>query len=187
MQMILLLVFVVLWVTACMSVVVKKTKEMEKKIEEKSEKLRAEAESVLKLFSASVTNDLNLALKEIVGRAIEMSGVGSGIALENKKFIEMIQNEFENEIMKANEERDEAHANFTVLTTAIRSLDLNYRKKIQFQLDLIIGKDRKEPFRKPVENGAVKPADESAEADLPAEPTPDRKEKRKGKKPVNHV
>lgn len=83
------------------------------------------------------------------------------IATENSKFIETIQGEFEDELIEAQDKRDEAVRNLDLYISAVRSLDLNYRKKVQYQIDRIIGK------RKPEEA-----SQDGNKVDIPADETP---------------
>jgi len=64
---------------------------------------------------------------------------------KNGEFIEMIRNEFEKELEKAEEEKSKAVAELAIFVAAVKSLDDNYKRKIQFQLERIINKKKSQP------------------------------------------
>lgn len=70
------------------------------------------------------------------------------IEKENEKFIKMIQDEFAKELEKAEDEKNKATSELSIFVAAIKSLDLNYRRKIQFQIDRIVQTKKQEPTTK---------------------------------------
>jgi hypothetical protein len=70
------------------------------------------------------------------------------IATKNAEFIKSLEDEFVNEVMKAEQKKDDAVRELEIFVTAIKSLDDNYRKKIQFQVDRIISRPKKAPATK---------------------------------------
>lgn len=70
------------------------------------------------------------------------------IEKENEKFIKMIEDEFAKELEKAEDEKNKATSELSIFVAAIKSLDLNYRRKIQFQIDRIVQTKKQEPATK---------------------------------------
>lgn len=70
------------------------------------------------------------------------------IEKENEKFIKMIEDEFVKELEKAEDEKNKATSELSIFVAAIKSLDLNYRRKIQFQIDRIVQTKKQEPVTK---------------------------------------
>jgi hypothetical protein len=70
------------------------------------------------------------------------------IEKENEKFIKIIEDEFVKELEKAEDEKNKATSELSIFVAAIKSLDLNYRRKIQFQIDRIVQTKKQEPATK---------------------------------------
>ncbi len=70
------------------------------------------------------------------------------IEKENEKFIKQIEDEFAKELEKAEDEKNKATSELSIFVAAIKSLDLNYRRKIQFQIDRIVQTRKQEPATK---------------------------------------
>jgi len=69
---------------------------------------------------------------------------------ENKKLIEAITDEYAKQLEKAELEKANAEGALILYTTAIKGLEMNYRKRIQRQIDRIVETQKKEPAKKQI-------------------------------------
>ena len=90
----------------------------------------------------TMTVDMKLFLDRMTESAFEK------ITKENSDFIEKIQSEYAETLIRYEGEKEKATRELNVLISAIKSLEPNYKKKVQYQIDRIIEREKPQPIRK---------------------------------------
>jgi hypothetical protein len=86
--------------------------------------------------------------KDMEGFLVQMIDNLKDTRKENSDFIEKVQSEYAETLIRYEGEKERAVRELNVLISAIKSLEPNYKKKVQHQIDRIIERKKPQPIRK---------------------------------------